>query len=105
VQYGDQERHLAVSSDAIERFLDSFERTSAIFVDWASHQPVEFGACVALIAFWLFLRYRSRIETARMRIAYEERRSSSQIPELPLPLPPERHKAALLPGNSSGDQE
>jgi len=88
--YDDKVHHLSVSTDFIEKTLDSIERISAIFVDWASKERGEFAIIAGLFALIIILRHLRLRDEARMKLAFEERRSNSTEPELPLPEPSAR---------------
>ena len=87
LHFKNQGQEVAVSSDSIARFLDSFERVATHFLDWSAANPYLFSLVIALMAFALFLRYRGYIEISRMKLEYEKERSKSEIQELPLPEP------------------
>jgi hypothetical protein len=57
---------------------------------WSQENPWKFYVVVFLLICWLFFRSRERVEIARMRDEYNDRRSKSAQPPLPLTMPPKK---------------
>jgi hypothetical protein len=85
-----QGQEVEISKESIEKLLDAFERLATRFLDWSGNHPYLFSLLVGLMAFWLFLRYRGRVQIARMKREFERERLQSQIPSLDLPEPTSR---------------
>jgi hypothetical protein len=88
-----KDHEVSISTDALERILDSFERTLALCLDWAGNHPFEFTLVIALIGFLGWLHRQGITERTRMVLVYKEKRENSRIPELQLP-PPAPHLPA-----------
>jgi hypothetical protein len=83
-----KDHEVSVTTDFLERFLDSFERWSALFFDWAGNHPYEFGALLAFLGYLAYLYNDGHTKRKSMEIAYRERREAARTePELPLPPP------------------
>jgi hypothetical protein len=99
-RYSPKDHEVSLSTDALERILDSFERFSGLCFDWAGNHPFEFTLVIVFLGFLAWLHNRGKTERTRMKLVYDEKRENSRILELPLPPPPPR-----LPAPEEGEED
>lgn len=98
--YNPKDNEIWFSTEALERALDSFERIAALFFDWAGNHPYEFTLVILLLGFFGYLRIHGATDRRRMELTFDQRRSDSRIPELPL-QPPSKQLPAPEPSKGA----
>jgi hypothetical protein len=73
--FKNKETEFSVSTEILEKLLDSFERVLRMLLDWASAHPYLFALTVFLLATWLVVRYWFKLRVEQMKIEYERERT------------------------------